>query len=561
MVGVLLLSAALLWHDLAVHEVLGRDENLTITKLDQPDLFATYRATTLKATGQPGNMQPLYFLLQRGFWPIVQRSAFVLRFLPSAFALLAVAFVYKLGEALFGPEAGLVGSFLTAMLPLHVRYAQIARPYTLLALLSLASAYFLVRALETNHPRAWAGFVLTATLNFYTHYNALFVLAVQGLFTAFVWLGMFVTGVKKQQSPNRLAGPVIGFLLVGIFCLPGLIRLIQLPWVGERGQVQVELTFAFFHWLLHKFGLTNAWLRGLILGFMGLGLLSALVRRRWWATLFTVLWIALPFLLLSMIKSPRPFAERYVIFVPPVALLLAGEGVSALGQLLNDLVRRLGAAPRWTKGIAARRVALTGLTAVLIALLTGPLLSYYAANRVVDRMDRTLEVVERHAQPGDVIVVSPRFFVRSLRTNGAEILYLTEHLSLTEFDELLSRYQRAWILYSSYLPSPDAQEPLDQWIQARLDDFARVPIKAISAVAYYNGGEEDPEALLRDRIIILQELAAVSEDNQEAWLRHSALADAYEALGGLYDGRGESALAQEFRTRAEETRAAAPRPW
>jgi len=34
----LLLSAALVWHDLGAHEVLGRDENATILKLDQPDL-------------------------------------------------------------------------------------------------------------------------------------------------------------------------------------------------------------------------------------------------------------------------------------------------------------------------------------------------------------------------------------------------------------------------------------------------------------------------------------------------------------------------------------------
>ena len=100
MVGLLLLSAALVWHDLGTREVLGRDENATITKLDQPNLQAVLAATYMKVTGQPGNMQPLYFLLQYPLWPLIGRNAFVFRFLPSAIGLLVVALTYKLGEAL-----------------------------------------------------------------------------------------------------------------------------------------------------------------------------------------------------------------------------------------------------------------------------------------------------------------------------------------------------------------------------------------------------------------------------------------------------------------------------
>jgi hypothetical protein len=132
LVAVLLLSATLVWHDLGAREVLGQDENATIAKLDQPSLGAVLAVTYMKITGQPGNMQPLYFLVQHLFWPLVGFSAFMLRFLPSMFAILAVAMTYKLGEALFGRTAGrtagLVGALLVAVLPLNVHYAQIARP-------------------------------------------------------------------------------------------------------------------------------------------------------------------------------------------------------------------------------------------------------------------------------------------------------------------------------------------------------------------------------------------------------------------------------------------------
>jgi hypothetical protein len=551
--GLLLLSATLVWHDLGAREVLGRDENATITKLDQPNLLAVLEVTHMKVTGQPGNMQPLYFLLQYPLWSLTGQSAFVFRFLSSAFGLLTVALTYKLGQALFGREAGLVGALLTAMLMLQVQYSQIARPYTLLAMFSLASAYFLVRALSTDHPLHWAGFAATAALNFYTHYNSLLVLAVEGLFAGVVWLAILVAVLRGQQSPRRLAGPILAFLVVGILCLPGLIRLGRLAGEGAAAKGQVELTVQFFFRFLYRIGLTTAWLRGLILGFMGLGLLSSLYRRRWQAAFLAVLWLTVPFAILSAMELPRPFVERYVIFVPPVALLLAGEGVVAAAGWLARLGRRWSARDlRWA--------AILALTAGLALQLIAPLRTHYDASRQEDRLDQTLAVVERRARQGDVIIVSPRFLVRPLVAGGADVLYLTEHLPLTEFEELLSRYRRTWVLYTSYLPPVELQEPLDRWIQGR-DDLVRVPIKSINALAFYDRGPDGPEAQLLDRIGLLEELAEISADSQEAWLRYEALAQAYEALAALYDGQGESTLAAKFRNRAEAARAAAPRPW
>jgi hypothetical protein len=582
MLAVLLLSAALVWHDLGAREVLGRDENLTIAHSDMPSLADVLAASSMNATGQPGNMQPLYFLLQNLYWPLVGRSAFVFRFLASVFGVLAVVFAFKLGEVLFAPwpaarsggdsgqigdspprparlegpatAVGLIGALLTALLPLDVQYAQIARPYTMLAMLSLATAYFLILALKTNRLRAWAGFVLATALNFYGHYNALFVLAVEGLFAGTVWLATLAAVRQKQQPIARLAGPALGFLAVGLVCLPGLIRFLQLPWVGSGGEVQVELTFSFFYRFLYKIGLTTPWVRGAILGLMGLGLLAVVVRRRWQAALFTVLWLALPLGVLSVLKSPRPFVERYVIFLPPVALLLAAEGLVRAGRALGDWGRRWGG-QRLRQGLPA--VLAIGLALLFVA----PLHENYAANREAGRMELTLEVVERHAQPGDLIIVSPRFLVRPLAANGAEVLYLTQHLTLSSFEELLAHHQRTWILYTSYLPPAELQEPLDHWIQARPGEFARVPIKAITALAYYNESLADPEARLQERAVLLQELAEVSADKQEAWLRYDALAAAYESLSTLYASRGEPGLAADYQIRAEEARATAPRPW
>jgi hypothetical protein len=559
LLALLLLSAALVWHDLGVREVLGRDENVTIVKMDQPDLKAMLDATRITFIGQQSNTQPFYFLLQYLFWPLVGRSSFMLRFLPSVLALLAVPMTYKLGETLFSREAGLIGALLTALLPLQVRYAQLARPYSLLVLLSLASALALFRALKTDRPTYWIGFVLVATLNFYTHYNALFVLLAEGIVAGGVWLATLFSVWRKQQYPRRLVAPLISFLAIGILCLPGLVRLVNLPWVGVQdqaqatGQIIVELTKPFFRGFMHRIGLTTAWPQALIVVFMGLGLAATLCRRRWQTAALTALWICLPFVVLAVMKSPRPFADRYVIFIPTLAFLLAGQGMVISARLLAGLGRRWHMDRGWWAVAAV-------LALSLVLPLLKPLSTHYAANRAEDRLDQTLQVVERQARAGDAVVASPRSFLRPLALDGAEAIYLTQHLSPAELDDLALDYQRLWILYTSYLPPAELQEPLDQWVQAHPQEFVRVPIKAVSAIAFGTMIEADAETALQDRIDVLADLAQNSEGEYDTRQRYSLLADACQSLGDLYDEQSKPDLAAEFWKKAEEARATAVTP-
>jgi hypothetical protein len=571
MIGVLLLSAVVVWHDLGRRDVLGRDEPITIVKLDQPNLQRALDATHFRLSGEPSNTQPLYFLLQYLFWPLVQRNTFVFRFLSSVFALLTVAVTYKLGEGLLeldGPRscrAGtasaavpVLGALFTALLPLHIQYAQIARPYTLVALLSLTSAYFLIRAMTTHRAAHWAGFILSATLAFYNHYNALFVLVTEGLFAGVVCLTWLVPVFRRRQSTRPLAGPLLSFLTIGVLCLPGMIRLVGLPWVGlsgsreTGGEIIVQLTLPFFRGFFTGIGLATAWHQALVLGLMILGLLAMGTARRWKALLLAVLWLSVPFVILSVMKSPRPFEERYLIFIPPVALLLVGQGVLAAGQLLSALGT--------PQHLAKRQWAITSILAACLVLLLGiSLHTYYIANHE-DRLEEVLAIVESHAQPGDAVLVSPRMLVRPLAAKGAQVYYLTEHPSASTLDRLAEGHPRIWILYTSFLPPVELQEPLDHWVQARGDAFVRMPIKAPSALAYANLALTDTEARLKDRVEVLEALVQSPAGPYGTWVRYNILADAYEALGELYTGRGDAALATDYRKKAEEARAAVPPP-
>ncbi|MGQ9599496.1 MAG: glycosyltransferase family 39 protein [Anaerolineae bacterium] len=553
LLALLLFTAALVWHDLGVREVLGRDENATITKLDQPNLKAVLDVTYVKNTGEPGYMQPLYFLVQYLFRPAIGRSAFMLRFLPSIFGLLVVLLTYKLGEALLGSVPALVGALLTALLPLHIRYAQIARPYTLLAVFSLASAYLVVKAVKTNRPSTWAGFVLTATLGFHTHYNSLFVLAAEGLLAGIAWLTIFLATGKQQRTPGQLK-PVLSFVAVAILCLPGLIRLSRLPLQGLEEELEAEgreivtLTIPFFRHFLYESGLVTRWLQNLIAALVILGVAATLFRRRWQAALFAVLWLGVPFVTLAVINSPHRFEERYLIFVPPMVLLLAGQAVVAGSGWLAVLGQR------WNEQ-GARLVITLFCTVGLAWILAGRVCAYFASNREADRLDQALTVVEHNARPGDIIVVSPRFFLRPLAVEDIEVFYLTRHLSFEELNALVSREGRMWVLYTSYPLAVRLQEPLDQWLQARSQQFIRIPIKT-HALAFEIVSHADAESELRARITALEELAHCSAGQSEAWYRYNLLADAYQELASLYADRGQDILAAQCTQKAEEIRTA-----
>jgi hypothetical protein len=269
--------------------------------------------------------------------------------------------------------------------------------------------------------------------------------------------------------------------------------------------------------------------------------------------LLSVLWITLPFAILALMKSPRPFAERYLIFVPPVVLLLVGQGIVSGAEILDAFARR------WSRR-GLRWAIIISLTVGLALFVAQPLRFYYPANRAADRLGQTIEVVERQARSGDVIIISPRAFIRPLAVDGAEVLYLHEHLSPAELDDLASRYHRMWILHTSYIPPIEMQEPLDQWVQAQADRLVRVPIKAVNVLTFGivtpAGTEED----LKDRIVVMNDLAENTSGDYEIWKRHQLLADAYQALGDYYASQGASTLAAEYRDKAEEARTAVAPP-
>ena len=109
------------------------------------------RTLDLILEGAAGDIHPPgYYLLLHGWRALFGQSEFALRSLSAVAGLALVIFTYLLGRHLFGEATGLTAAFLGAISPFAVCYSQEARMYALLAALSAASTYLLLRLLAIN---------------------------------------------------------------------------------------------------------------------------------------------------------------------------------------------------------------------------------------------------------------------------------------------------------------------------------------------------------------------------------------------------------------------------
>lgn len=320
---------------------------------------------------------PLFFILTRLFTALGPRSVIVLR-LPSVLAAtMTVPVIYLLGKRAFGRQVGLLSAFLLAIAPLHVRYAQEARSYALLAFLSILSLYVFWRAIREGGWRWWSGFVLVTILNLYTHLFALLTVAVMAFFTLWVWV-----------RPKRRAEVSFAWwhpLLVGAILLLAFSPMISFVFTGltsERGVAAgTELVYGGLDWSLGSFvGALRLFSGGSYVGLAICLLLFALgagflARRQGDLLVLLVAWIVLPVLVILGTPFVHRVLVRYFLFALPVYLLVVAYGLNAaFNWLRSSLSRRPGLGR-----LRSAAVAVSGC--VLLGLLVGgsipKLLSYY----------------------------------------------------------------------------------------------------------------------------------------------------------------------------------------
>ena len=313
----------------------------------------------LRLDGSP----PLFYLLLHGWMAVAGSGEAATRSLALVFALAAVPVSWWAGSAAFGRRAGALAAIGAAGCPFLTYYAQEARMYSLVAVLSvLACASFVLAFVHGRRRHLWL-LGLWCVLLLYAHNWALFLLA--GLAAAWLWL--WHEGRVGARDGALLAGGV---------------ALLYAPWLPSL-LFQASNTAA--PWASRPSALSLMGIPGVLFGFVALPLLALAAGA-------------------ALGRGRPPEGARLLGLVAAVAASLAFLGSQLepawapryfavlFGPLLLALAAVLARGAGWTW------VALAGVVAIWLA--SGPAPAKSNVRTVATTVAPAL-------RPGDLVVSTP----------------------------------------------------------------------------------------------------------------------------------------------------------
>jgi uncharacterized membrane protein len=295
-------------------ESLWWDEVYAISTMAQPGPLEIIRLSSTD------NNPPLFYLILHYWMLLAGDSAFSVR-LPSAIAgALAIPVMYRIGTLLFDRSAGLLAALILALSAYHVRYAQEARTYGLMAFLTLLSFYFFVKLLKGGSSRyTSAGYVISTALLVYTHFYGVFFVAAQ-----VIYLLVSTENLRRWILPGvalaLLYVPWVLLLAVNVLSPAGAWRG-GTTWIPEPTLADIARTL-----LAYSESLPLAIVFTLLAGYG----LFRIIREHSSTAYLLLAWlvvpIAVPFLV-SHLYRPM-LVDRYTIAASPALYLLVTQGVA-----------------------------------------------------------------------------------------------------------------------------------------------------------------------------------------------------------------------------------------
>lgn len=422
---------------------------------------------------------PLYYSLLHGWETLFGDGQGVVRAFSALCSTLALPFFYGAGRRWADERTALIGVFILALSPFHIRYAQETRMYALLTLAAAATLYFLARILfdkPERHSRLnWTGLAVAQAAVMLTHNTAtvFFPLALNlGIGGALLWK-YSQGGVSSLPALNDLTferrwlrSQVLALILWLPWSVPFLIQSVKVDqefwlWTPTPGMV-VDVLHSFnFAFLPDWWMLFHLWdlLYWLLIGF---GIYR--LRRTPARALVLVALFLTPFVGELLVSLRRPiFYERTLIWASLPYYLLLASAINELGGL---------AWREWqgtTQALSSRRLPLFLQSSAMVLILGLSLLSlsnYYFYFQK-EEWAKAADYVAHNVAPDDVILFNAtwvqlpfEYYFRHYQT-GAELRGLPVDLfdrgvlepKMAETDvpamhNLLMGRKRVWLIYS-----------------------------------------------------------------------------------------------------------------
>ncbi|MCP4427480.1 MAG: hypothetical protein GY803_23570 [Chloroflexi bacterium] len=443
------------------------DEGLTSLRASYSVSEIMSNTITIQKGSGKDTHPPFYYLLVHFSRQVWGRSDFAIRYLSLLAGTLLAPLLYQFGRRLEGDWLGVLAACLTAVNPLQIWYGQEARMYAVLVLLAAWMSYALWRMLATNNwRRYWLPYLLLAGLTVYTHYTAVFLIAVQTLFGAWMlW----------RNGQRRLVGGAAVLLFIAASPL--------IPYTIPRLFSGAEAAYSYISpWVIlqdvargFSFGVTvnfSPLIRLLTAGMAVLSLLGLIALSTWQRRLFLLAYLlATPAGIIagSLIK-PMYMGVRHIMIGSPALLLLIAHG-------FLRLVAAAKQAP------SSRQKAFWGGTAVLAVavLITGPIIAidnlYHNEHYVKDNFRDLIYYIEEKAGKNDIIVYNDAVLLAThqhyrrrmdLPVTAVPEYPLPAQTSLDVLPSLASNYERIWFLPDPPDDGRDDGRLVRTWLDERL---------------------------------------------------------------------------------------------
>ena len=267
----------------------------------------------------------LYYVLLKIWVAAFGDSEFAARSLSVIFAVGGVIMTYAIGARLFNVRTGLTAGLVLTVNAFFIKYAQEARGYTLLLLLTTFSMYLFIKVIERQQYRYYIALGLTNALVLYAHFFGFFVLIAQIISLVFLpprtirWKRMLMCAILTAS----LAVPL------GIFILTQESH--QLGWISKPSLLSVVYVFMRFTGEGGSLLLLSYFIPCFVSFVFAV---QAFIRFKKsnlvWRYALLLCWLFVPILSLYLVSMFNPlFVDRYMISSLPALVLLTGVGLSS----------------------------------------------------------------------------------------------------------------------------------------------------------------------------------------------------------------------------------------
>ncbi len=236
---------------------------------------------------QTGDPKPPFYYFTMLYWlKWLGDSEYALRFYSLLFGVMAVPLTYRLGQALSGDRLGLLTALLMTVAPYQIWHSQEARMYSILTAASVMSMGGFVRLwqdlkgfqkpLRSDSWREWLIYVVGTLWALMTHYHAVVLIGIQGLFLLLTWRRHWRTYLAWAGTLIIIFLLYLPWLIFGSSRVQEFLHWIPQPTLGES-YLRSAVAYAVGEYMPHAEAIPLALV---FITFYGLGLIYA-ARRQW----------------------------------------------------------------------------------------------------------------------------------------------------------------------------------------------------------------------------------------------------------------------------------------